>query len=90
MERALEQCDPRVRVALGDPAAGVEGSRLTHRQALQAHAVASAAEGEASRVTPFASAGLVGFLTADIDAARAWVAGVLGPLAGDKENLGPL
>jgi len=69
-------------VALGEPASGVEGFRLTHRQARQAQIVAMTADPEQrTPVTESAQAGLVALMCTDIDAVRAWVHHVLGPLA---------
>jgi DNA-binding PucR family transcriptional regulator len=69
-------------IALGDAASGVEGFRLTHRQARQAQIVAMASESQArARVTESAQIGVVALMCADIDAVRAWVHHVLGALA---------
>nr|WP_239029214.1 helix-turn-helix domain-containing protein [Pseudonocardia acidicola] len=74
-----------VRVAYGDPAAGVAGFRATHRQALRAQSVALVAGPHAGQVTAFAEVGAVSLLCADLDAARSWVADTLGGLAADDE-----
>ena len=74
-------------VALGDPAAGVDGFRLTHRQARRAQIVAMAAEPKrAPRLTESRQAGMVGLMCADLDAVQAWVHEVLGRLAIDDEG----
>jgi DNA-binding PucR family transcriptional regulator len=74
-------------IALGDPASGVEGFRLTHRQARQAQIVAMAAEPQTrARVTESAQIGVLALMCADIDAVRAWVHHVLGTLAIDDEG----
>jgi DNA-binding PucR family transcriptional regulator len=74
-------------IALGDAASGVEGFRLTHRQARQAQIVAMAAEPQArARVTESAQVGVVALMCADLDAVRAWVHHVLGTLAIDNEG----
>ena len=74
-----------VQVACGEVAAGVAGFRRTHRQAQRAHAVALAG-GTDAPVTAFADVGAVALLCADLDGARTWVAGVLGPLAADDDQ----
>jgi DNA-binding PucR family transcriptional regulator len=74
-------------VAVGDPAPGVDGFRLTHRQARQAQIVAMAADArQRTRVTESAQAGLVALMCADLDAVRAWVYHALGGLAVADEN----
>ena len=70
-----------VRVACGAPAAGVEGFRSSHEQALRARTVALAAGEGAPTVTLFDEVGAVSLLCADLDGATAWVRRVLGPLA---------
>lgn len=70
-----------VRVACGAPAAGVEGFRVTHEQALRARAVTLAAGEDAPAVTLFDEVGAVALLCADLEGATAWVRRVLGPLA---------
>jgi hypothetical protein len=78
---AVARTGEPVRVACGAPAAGVEGFRSTHEQALRARTVALAAGGGAPAVTLFDEVGAVSLLCADLDAATAWVRRVLGPLA---------
>jgi DNA-binding PucR family transcriptional regulator len=74
-------------VAIGDPAAGLDGFRLTHRQARQAQVVAMAADPrQRARVTESARAGLVALMCADLDAVRAWIAQTLGPLGADTDG----
>ncbi len=70
-----------VRVACGAPAAGVEGFRSSHEQALRARTVALAAGEGTPAVTLFDEVGAVSLLCADLDGATAWVRRVLGPLA---------
>ena len=73
-------------VALGEPAAGVDGFRLTHRQARRAQIVAMAAEPSTrTRLTDSVRIGVVGLMCADIDAVQAWVREVLGGLAIDDD-----
>jgi sugar diacid utilization regulator len=76
----------RVWIALGDPAPGVDGFRLSHRQARQAQIVAmSAGAAHRGAITESRTAGPVALMCTDLEAVRAWVATVLGPLAVDDE-----
>lgn len=76
-----------VRVALGTVGASMTGFRTTHLEARRAHAVAAIAAERAAPVTTYAEPGVraAALLTSDVDAARALVADVLGPLAADDE-----
>ncbi|ETW26750.1 PucR family transcriptional regulator [Mycobacterium gastri] len=74
-----------VRAAIGSPAAGPEGFRVTHEQALRAQAVAIASGSTGPIVTTFRETGLTSFLNADVAAARFWVEDVLGRLATDDD-----
>ena len=85
LSRAVAAHDPTVRVAVGDPAAGIDGFRQTHQQALRAHGVAVTAR-PGTRVTTFAEVGPIALLSADLDATRGWVWLVLGTLAYDGEQ----
>jgi DNA-binding PucR family transcriptional regulator len=79
--------DAGVWIALGSPAPGVDGFRLTHRQARQAQIVAMAADAEhRTRITESEQAGLVALMVSDLDAVRSWVSHALGPLAIDLEG----
>ena len=80
---AVARCGEPVRVACGAPAAGVEGFRTTHDQALRARAVTLAAGTCTAAVTLFDEVGAVALLCADLDGATAWVRRVLGPLGDD-------
>jgi DNA-binding PucR family transcriptional regulator len=74
-------------IALGDPAPGVDGFRLTHRQAKQAQIVAMAADSaHRAAVTESYQAGLVALMCSDLDAVRAWVHHALGPMAIDDDT----
>lgn len=75
-----------VRSAVGRPAAGLEGFRISHRQAEQARQVAVAAGPRAQAVTLFEKVGAVALLCPDLPSARTWVCDTLGPLAADEEN----
>jgi DNA-binding PucR family transcriptional regulator len=77
--------DATARLAAGDPAAGMEGFRQTHQQALRARDVADLAV-PGAQVTVFADVGPVALLLADFAAARGWVWQVLGALAAADEQ----
>ena len=66
------------------------GFRATHRQALAAQAVALVAGAQGDPLTTHADVGSVALLCADLEATRAWVGGVLGPLAADDEQVARL
>lgn len=70
-------------IAIGDPLPGVEGFRRSHQQALAARAVTIASGAAGRRVVAAGDPGLsaAALLGGDVDAARAWVGEVLGPLA---------
>lgn len=79
---------PRVRVALGDPARGLEGFRTTHVQASSARRVAVLARRAEGSVTRFGAVALQALASMDLDATRAFVHRELGPLAaGDDTSL---
>jgi DNA-binding PucR family transcriptional regulator len=80
--------DDGVRIALGDPAAGAEGFRRSHRQARQARLVAMTADAEVQQpVTAWADVGAVALMCADRDALADWVRDTLGGLAGQDESM---
>lgn len=83
--QAVLAASERVRAGLGTAASGLPGFRLSHHQAVRAQAVAAAAGTQGPVVTNFPDASLLAFLTADLDTARSWVAGVLGRLAQDDD-----
>jgi DNA-binding PucR family transcriptional regulator len=75
-------------IAAGDPLAGVDGFRRSHRQALVARAVVLASGSHPPAVTVASDPGLVvaaQFCT-DLEDARAWVGDVLGPLASTTDS----
>jgi len=78
--------DASVRLAVGEPAEGPEGFRVTIREALRAHAVALMAGPVAPRVIRFGEVAPVALLAEDIGAARIWVGRALGPLAADDDQ----
>jgi len=85
LEGMFPEPDGAVHLALGEPAEGPEGFRITIREALRAHSVALMAGPSAPRVIRFAQVAPVALLAEDIDAARSWVIRALGPLAADDE-----
>src|SRR5574337_753038 len=88
IQRALADRTDLPYIAAGNPLPGLDGFRRSHRQALQARAVASAAGRSARRVTAAGDPGLrvAALLGQDIGQAREWVVEVLGPLATDSNN----
>ena len=76
--------EPSVVVAAGEPLAGVDGFRRSHRQATSARAVALAAGPERAPITPFADVAAIAMLCADVESARDWVHETLGDLAVDS------
>jgi hypothetical protein len=73
-----------VRVAVGEPAGGLDGFRQTHDQAQRTYSLALAAS-PGARVTTFTEVGALALICADRDAARRWVASTLNDLAIDDE-----
>jgi DNA-binding PucR family transcriptional regulator len=74
-------------LAIGQPLPGVDGFQRSHRQALGAHAVAIAAGPDAQQIVTNDDPGLsaAALLGDNVQAARAWVGEVLGPLASATE-----
>jgi DNA-binding PucR family transcriptional regulator len=70
-------------VAAGEPSAGVEGFRASHRQAQAARVVATATTADERRFTAIGDQGvsLAALHGDNVAAARIWVHDVLGPLA---------
>lgn len=83
LERTLPDSDPDVRLALGDPASGLDGFRRTHRQALRVQSLARAAGDHCARVLTFRELGAVALMSSELPAARMWVEDTLGSLAVD-------
>lgn len=79
---------PTARVALGCPVQGVEGFRRTHQQADAAMAVALTSSSTVTHAIGFGERGvaIASMLVRDLEAARQWVAEVLGPLVVDGES----
>jgi hypothetical protein len=80
--------DDAVRIAVGDPAAGADGFRRSHRQARQAQLVAlTAAAAVQRRMTAWADVGSVALMCADRAALADWVQDTLGGLAAQDEGM---
>lgn len=75
-------------MSVGTPLPGLDGFRRSHRQALQARTVATAAGTPERLVTAASDRGLLAaaMLGESLSDARAWVREVLGPLATDSVN----
>lgn len=90
VDRALASSAPEVRLAFGEPAAGVVGFRRTHRQALRVQALRVAAGEHGDRVLTFRDVGGIALMASDLDASRAWIADTLGALAGEGQQVARL
>jgi hypothetical protein len=78
--------DDDIHFAFGDPAKGIEGFRLTHRQAIAAQAVALAAGSPAPRAVVFGEVAPVAMMLGAPELLRAWVLSTLAGLATDDEH----
>nr|WTB28889.1 helix-turn-helix domain-containing protein [Streptomyces sp. NBC_00830] len=81
----VERSDPSVHMCAGGVGYGIEGFRSTHRQAMRTQELAAAAR-PAPQFTDFSTVAPIALMATNIDDMRAWVWGVLGPLAVDDEN----
>lgn len=86
VEAVLADREPGLRVALGEPASGVDGFRRTHRQALRVQALSQAVGEHGDTVMTFGDVGSIALMATDLDATRAWVTDTLGPMAVDDEQ----
>jgi DNA-binding PucR family transcriptional regulator len=88
LEQVAEAAEPGLFAAIGTPAAGPTGFRVTHLEATRARQVALAAQGTARRLTAYADPEVrtIAMLTADLDAARRLVGTALGGLAADTDS----
>jgi DNA-binding PucR family transcriptional regulator len=77
---------PGVRVAVGEPAAGLAGFRSTHHEALDARRVAALSRRGPGTVTRYGLVSLQALASADIDQAHAFVHRELGALAADDDT----
>ncbi|MEU3274552.1 helix-turn-helix domain-containing protein [Saccharomonospora sp. NPDC006951] len=85
IDRVLADCDPEIRLALGEPGRGLAGFRRSHRQAQRVYTLALAAGKGGERALHFRDVGGLALMSADIGAARTWVEDTLGDLAIDDE-----
>jgi DNA-binding PucR family transcriptional regulator len=74
-----------VRLAVGRPAFGIEGFRVTHVEAGHAARFWELGAARMGGTTAYRSVEVVSLLAADIDRARRFVASELGPLAEDSD-----
>jgi hypothetical protein len=85
-DAAGADADGDIHFAFGDPARGITGFRLTHRQAVAAQAVALAAGTLPSREVTFGEVAPVAMMLGSADLLRAWVLATLGGLAANDEH----
>ncbi|NIH81130.1 PucR family transcriptional regulator [Amycolatopsis viridis] len=86
VRKVLDKADPGVRFVLGDPGAGLDGFRRSHRQAQRVYNLAFAAGEHCDRFLTFRDVGAIALMASDIAAARGWVADTLNQLATDDEH----
>jgi len=88
LQEVLERADAGLHAAVGTPAAGAPGFRITHVEATRAQQVALAARSSALRLTAFTDPEVraAAMLASDLDGARRLVAKSLGDLAADTEG----
>lgn len=84
IEKSISDRTPQLRIALGEAAYGIGGFASSHRQAIAAHTVGSAAD--VATVVPYREVASLVFLCADLPRARQWVAETLGSLSVDGER----
>jgi hypothetical protein len=85
---AAPPTDSSVFLAIGEPGSGLEGFRVTHRQARQAQVVALAADlATRRRVTSWADVGPIALMCTDRDALAGWVQYILGELAAADDGM---
>jgi hypothetical protein len=85
-EAGAADADGDIHFAFGDPARGITGFRLTHRQAVAAQAVALAAGTLPSREVTFGEVAPVAMMLGSADLLRDWVLATLRGLAADDEH----
>jgi hypothetical protein len=78
------QPPPGVAAAFGSPRRGLQGFRVTHREALEAKRIAGAMDGQA--LTTYEDVGVLVLASRDRELAHAFVEGHLGPLSSDDEK----
>lgn len=85
--RGPEALAAGVRLAIGEPAAGLPGFRRTYDDALMAQRVARLRERRPGSVTRYEDVVLTGLLSQDPASARRFVAGELGALMDDSDSV---
>ncbi|MGW1707740.1 PucR family transcriptional regulator [Streptomyces sp. NPDC002206] len=85
LSQVIERSDPPVHMCAGGVGYGIEGFRSTHRQALRTQELAAAAS-PVPQFTDFSTVAPIALMATNVGDMRAWVWGVLGPLAVDDEH----
>lgn len=80
------QSFPDVMLAVGEPAAGIDGFRVTHDQASAARRVATLTRRHPGQVTRYARVELQAMVSSELDQVRAFVHRELGPLAATDDT----
>ncbi|WP_329343489.1 helix-turn-helix domain-containing protein [Streptomyces sp. NBC_01352] len=84
---AMGEAPGGVRTTVGEPGTGLDGFRLSHRQARQAQTIALAADPAHARpLLAWSQLGPLALVGAEVGELRAWVQLVLGGLADDDEH----
>jgi len=88
LQAVLDRADAGLHAAVGTPAAGAPGFRITHVEASRAQQVALAAQSSARRLTAFTDPEVrtAAMLAADLDGTRRLVTKALGALAEDTDG----
>jgi DNA-binding PucR family transcriptional regulator len=88
LQAVLDRADAGLHAAVGTPAAGAPGFRITHVEATRAQQVALAAQTSARRLTAFTDPEVrtAAMLASDLDGTRRLVTKALGALAEDTEG----
>ena len=90
LSRAVRDGGDHARVACGEPASGLEGFRVTHRQALAARRVAELPGSRETRLTRYRDVAAASLLALHPQESGPWVTELLGDLAGPGEELARL
>ncbi|MER5526168.1 helix-turn-helix domain-containing protein [Streptomyces sp. NPDC002677] len=85
LSEVVGHSDPSVHMCAGRVGYGIEGFRSTHRQAVRTQELAAVAR-PVPQFTNFSHVGPLALMATNVGDMRAWVWGVLGPLAVDDEN----
>ncbi|MCU1651476.1 MAG: hypothetical protein JWQ60_2625, partial [Pseudonocardia sp.] len=82
--------NPVVHLAFGEAAAGLNGFRSSHREAVRARTVAETALGAPSHLVEFSEVAIAALLSDNLDDLHVWVTRTLGDLARNDEAMGRL